>query len=137
MTTTPKMSSRRPTSVPLRGLASYGTRRACRHGDNAVRVPERRNLMRPDPATIRKLQELDDAALVALAQSGETSAFWVITKRNIRRLYRVARAVLRDDNDAEDVVQESYFRALATLSEFRAEASLSTWLTRMVFNEGL
>jgi RNA polymerase sigma-70 factor (ECF subfamily) len=93
--------------------------------------------MPPNPATVRKLQELDDAALVALAQGGEASAFWVITKRNNRRLYRVARAVLGDDHEAEDVVQETYMRAFPKLGEFRADASLSTWLTRIAVNEAL
>src|SRR5215204_6466271 len=100
-------------------------------------MPDRRNSMPPNPATVRKLQELDDAALVALAQGGEASAFWVITKRNNRRLYRVARAVMGDDHEAEDVVQETYMRAFLKLGEFRAEASLSTWLTRIAINEAL
>jgi RNA polymerase sigma-70 factor, ECF subfamily len=105
--------------------------------DNADGMPDRRNSMPPNPATLRNLEKLDDAALVALARRGDASAFWLITKRNNRRLYRIARAVLGDDLDAEDVVQETYMRAFPKLHEFRAEASLSTWLTRIAINEAL
>lgn len=93
--------------------------------------------MAPDPATLRTLEKLDDAALVARARRGDASAFWLITKRNNRRLYRVARGVLGNDHEAEDVVQETYIRAFPKLGEFRAEASLSTWLTRIAINEAL
>ena len=58
-------------------------------------------------------------------------------KRHNRRLHRVARAVLEDETEAEDVVQETYFHAFTQLSEFRGEARLSTWLTRIALNEAL
>jgi len=93
--------------------------------------------MPPNPTKLRDLGKLDDAALVALARGGDAAAVWLITKRNNRRLYRVARAVLGDDHEAEDVVQETYIRAFAKLGGFRAEASLSTWLTRIAVNEAL
>jgi RNA polymerase sigma-70 factor, ECF subfamily len=54
-----------------------------------------------------------------------------------QRLYRVARAVLKDEAEAEDVVQEAYLRAFAALSSYRQEASLATWLTRITINEAL
>jgi RNA polymerase sigma-70 factor (ECF subfamily) len=80
---------------------------------------------------------LDDAALVAHACNGEERAFRAIMERHNQRLYRVARTLLKDDVEAEDVVQEAYLRAFATLSSFRGEASLATWLTRIAFNEAL
>jgi RNA polymerase sigma-70 factor (ECF subfamily) len=80
---------------------------------------------------------LDDRELVALARQGAEGAFRAMMARNNRRLYRVARSVVRDDGEAEDVVQASYVRAFAGLAEFRGEASLSTWLTRVVLNEAL
>ena len=58
-------------------------------------------------------------------------------QRNNLRLYRVARSVLGDDRDVEDVLQEAYVRAFAGLADFRGEATLSTWLTRIVLNEAL
>jgi RNA polymerase sigma-70 factor (ECF subfamily) len=58
-------------------------------------------------------------------------------QRHNRRLYRVARGVLNDDAEAEDVVQEAYVRAFTHLDGFRGEAQLSTWLTRIALNEAL
>jgi RNA polymerase sigma-70 factor (ECF subfamily) len=80
---------------------------------------------------------LADAELAARAATGDAAAFRLIMERNNGRLYRVARAVLRNDSEAEDVVQEAYVRAFGKLSSFRAEASLSTWLTRIALNEAL
>ena len=56
---------------------------------------------------------------------------------NNRRLYRIARGVIRDDSEAEDVVQEAYGRAFTHLREFRGASSLGTWLGRIVLNEAL
>ncbi len=64
-------------------------------------------------------------------------AFRAIMQRHNRRLYRVARGILGNDAEAEDAVQEAYIRAFAHLGEFRGEARLSTWLTRIVINEAL
>jgi RNA polymerase sigma-70 factor (ECF subfamily) len=83
------------------------------------------------------VDELPDAELVRLARQGDGSAFRVIMRRHNRRLYRVARSVLRDDSDAEDVLQEAYLRAFTGLADFRGEASLSSWLTRIALNEAL
>ncbi len=80
---------------------------------------------------------LGERELVERAKNGEPSAFRVIMERNNRRLYRVARAVMKDDIEAEDVVQETYLRAFSNLSKFRGEASLTTWLTRIALNEAL
>src|SRR5215212_9567001 len=80
---------------------------------------------------------LGDDELVALARQGEAAAFREIMRRNNRRLFRAARGVLRDDAEAEDAVQEAYVRAFQGLGGFRGEASLSTWLTRIAYNEAL
>ena len=76
-------------------------------------------------------------ALIERARQRDGAAFWLIMKRHNQQLYRVARAVLEDDTEAEDVVQETYFHAFTHLSEFRAEARLSTWLTRIALNEAV
>jgi len=75
--------------------------------------------------------------LVALARAGRESAIRKIVQRYNRRLYRVARAVLRDDAEAEDAVQETYVKAFANLDSFRGDAALATWLTRIALNEAL
>jgi len=81
--------------------------------------------------------EFGDSELVILARRGEASAFREIMRRNNRHLFRAARGVLRDDLEAEDVVQEAYVRAFQGLAGFRGDASLSTWLTRIALNEAL
>ncbi len=83
------------------------------------------------------LEGSDDRHLANLARSGDEAAIGLIIKRHNRRLYRVARAILRDDAEAEDVVQETYVRAFANLAGFRNESALSTWLTRIALNEAL
>src|SRR3954454_19642398 len=85
----------------------------------------------------QNLQGFGDAHIVALAQAGSEAAFREIMRRNNRRLFRVARAVVRDEGEAEDVLQEAYLRAFAGLAGFRGDASLSTWLTRITLNEAL
>jgi RNA polymerase sigma-70 factor, ECF subfamily len=80
---------------------------------------------------------LGDGELVSLARRGEAAAFREIMRRNNRHLFRAARSVLRDDAEAEDVVQEAYLRAFRGLAGFRGDASLSTWLTRIALNEAL
>ncbi len=79
----------------------------------------------------------DERNLVERAESGDQSAFRAIMEQNNQRLYRVARAVMKDDTEAEDVVQETYLRAFFNLSKFRGESSLTTWLTRIALNEAL
>jgi RNA polymerase sigma-70 factor (ECF subfamily) len=78
---------------------------------------------------------LPEAELVAHAKAGRRDAFAAIMRRGNQRLFRIARAVVRDEAEAEDVLQEAYVRAFAKLGEFRGEASVFTWLTRIVLNE--
>jgi RNA polymerase sigma-70 factor, ECF subfamily len=85
----------------------------------------------------QNLDALDDAELVRLALLRNGAAFRVIMQRHNRRLYRVARSVVKDDSEAEDVVQETYVRAFGSLGQFRRDASLATWLTRITLNEAL
>lgn len=78
-----------------------------------------------------------DLELAEEARGGDASAFRAIMQRNNARLYRVARSVLGNDSDAEDAVQDAYLKAYVNLGEFRGDAALSTWLTRIVLNEAL
>jgi len=80
-------------------------------------------------------EQMDEAALVALARGGDGDAFRVIMQRGNQRLFRVARGVLRDDAEAEDALQAAYVCAFAALDGFRGEAGVMTWLTRIVLNE--
>lgn len=86
---------------------------------------------------LRETARPDESDLVRRACSRDGSAFRTIMERHNRRLYRIARAVLRDDSEAEDAVQEAYVRAFANLQTFRGDSSLATWLGRIVLNEAL
>ena len=79
----------------------------------------------------------EDAELVRRALGREEAAVRAIMQANNRRLYRLARGVLRNDSEAEDVVQETYVRAFTHLEQFRGDSSLSTWLSRIAMNEAL
>lgn len=76
-----------------------------------------------------------DRRLVALARHGNEQAVRVLVRRYNRQLFRVARGIVRDDPEAEDVVQAAYVRAFTSLEGYRGEASFSTWLTRIALNE--
>ena len=79
----------------------------------------------------------DESDLVRRAARGEEGAVRTIMQTHNRRLYRVARSIVCDGAEAEDVLQEAYLHAFQSLSRFRGEASLATWLTRIVLNEAL
>jgi RNA polymerase sigma-70 factor, ECF subfamily len=78
-----------------------------------------------------------DAELVRLAHGRDEAAIRSIMQSNNRRLYRLARGILRNDGEAEDVVQETYVRAFTHLGSFRGDSSLATWLARIALNEAL
>ena len=78
-----------------------------------------------------------DAELVERALLRDEAAFRSIMQSNNRRLYRIARGILRNDSEAEDVVQETYLRAFTHLESFRGGSSLATWLARIAMNEAL
>ena len=87
------------------------------------------------PAAPVDYAALDDHALVALVRGGQREAFRHIMQRCNQRLFRIARSVVGDDAEAEDVLQESYLRAYDKLDSFRGDAALLTWLTSIVLNE--
>ncbi|MER9327016.1 RNA polymerase sigma factor [Mesorhizobium sp. M0488] len=78
-----------------------------------------------------------DMQLVRRALARDGDAFRAIIKTHNQRLYRIARGVVRNDSEAEDIVQEAYVSAFANLGAFRGESSLATWLSRIVINEAL
>src|SRR6478752_442573 len=78
-----------------------------------------------------------DADLVRRAIARDEAAVRLIMQANNRRLYRLARGILRNDSEAEDVVQDTYMRAFTHLESFRGDSSLATWLARIAMNEAL
>ena len=81
--------------------------------------------------------EPDEAQLIERARQNDGAAIRLIIKQQNRRLYRIARSIVRDDSEAEDALQEAYVRAFSNLDSFRGEARFGTWLARIVINEAL
>jgi RNA polymerase sigma-70 factor (ECF subfamily) len=77
-----------------------------------------------------------DIELLERARQGRADAFSALVRRHDRYLYRVARS-MRDHQEAEDVVQQTYLNAFTKIVDFRGEANLRTWLTRIALNEAL
>jgi RNA polymerase sigma-70 factor, ECF subfamily len=80
---------------------------------------------------------LSDEEVVVQVLAGETAMFEIVMRRHNQRLYRVARAILRNDSEAEDVMQDAYVRAYEHLDQFAGRAKFSTWLTRIAVHEAL
>jgi RNA polymerase sigma-70 factor, ECF subfamily len=91
----------------------------------------------PQTKTIPLPHDGGEGELIRRALAREEAAVRAIMTANNRRLYRLARGILRNDGEAEDVVQETYVRAFTHLSDFRRGSSLSTWLARIAINEAL
>lgn len=80
---------------------------------------------------------MDDAALVRRVLAEDSTAFALLMRRFNGRLYRLARAIVGEDAEAEDALQEAYLNAYRSLRQFRGNSSLATWLSRLVVNECL
>ena len=101
-----------------------------------------KEVMRPASATgmalpLSSLSSLPDTEVVARVIAGETALFEILMRRYNERLYRAARAILRDDSEAEDVMQQAYVNAYSHLHQFDGRAQFSTWLIRIAVNEAL
>jgi RNA polymerase sigma-70 factor, ECF subfamily len=93
--------------------------------------------MRSAQITPLALAGASEAELVRRARGRDEAAVRAIMQANNRRLYRLARGILRDDAEAEDVVQATYVQAFTQIESFRGESSLATWLGRIAINEAL
>lgn len=76
-----------------------------------------------------------DAQLARRIAAKDLTALQVLMRQHNQRLYRVARSILRNDADAEEAVQEAFYKAYQGIASFRGDSSLSTWLVRIVVNE--
>jgi RNA polymerase sigma-70 factor, ECF subfamily len=88
-------------------------------------------------ATLEGLSGLSDEAVVAQVLDGNLAMFEVLMRRHNERLYRAARAILKNASEAEDVMQQAYVNAYANLRQFDRRSSFTTWLTRIAVNEAL
>ena len=83
------------------------------------------------------LAGITDEDVVARVRAGETAVFEILMRRHNQQVYRAARAILGNDSEAEDVMQEAYVRAFAHLDQFQNRAKFSTWVTRIAVHEAL
>lgn len=83
------------------------------------------------------LETLADEEVVRRVRLGEPALFEILMRRYNQRLYRVARSILRDGTEAEDVMQQAYVNAYLHLDQFAERARFSTWLTRIAVHEAL
>lgn len=81
--------------------------------------------------------EQDDAAIIRQVLQGNTALFELLMRRYNERVYRAARAIVRDEMEAEDVMQQAYVNAYMHLRQFNGTAQFSTWLTKIAINESL
>ena len=82
-------------------------------------------------------ESLTDETIFGRVLAGETALYELIMRRHNERLYRAARAILRNDDEAEDVLQETYVRAFRSLHQFEGRARFATWLTRIAVHEAM
>ncbi len=87
--------------------------------------------------TLAGTTALSDEEVVERVLAGETALYEVVMRRYNTRLYRVARAILKNDGEAEDVMQDAYVKAFQHLGQFAGRAKFSTWLTRIAVHEAL
>ena len=78
-----------------------------------------------------------ESDLIVRISRGDQVAFEMLMRQHNGRLFRIARAILKDDSEAEDALQDAYLNAYRRIGDFRGEAGLATWLTRIVINQAL
>jgi len=80
---------------------------------------------------------LSDSEIVRRVRAGDLASFEILIRRHNQRLYRAARAILRDETEVEDVMQQAYINAFTHLHQFEERSRFSTWLTRIAVNEAI
>lgn len=94
-------------------------------------------MMRTSPAMAREHVDQPDVDVIEQVLSGQTALFELLMRRYNERVYRAARSIVRNDEEAEDVMQQAYVNAFTHLRQFNGSARFSTWLTRIAINEAL
>jgi RNA polymerase sigma-70 factor (ECF subfamily) len=84
-----------------------------------------------------KLEELTDQELVTRIRAGARAEFEILVRRHNQRLYRAARAIMKSDDEAEDIVQQAWLEVYRNLAQFRGDAAFTTWATRIAVNAAI
>jgi RNA polymerase sigma-70 factor (ECF subfamily) len=79
----------------------------------------------------------DESTLVAQARAGDQNAFAELVHRYERKIYRLAKNITRNDEDAEDVLQDAFLKAYTHLDNFKGDSKFYTWIVRIAVNEAL
>lgn len=93
--------------------------------------------MKPSKSVPQSYADLSDPDLLGLIASGDHAAFERLMRKHNGKLFRIARAILKDDSDAEDALQDAYMDAYRNLGSFRGDSEVGTWLARIVINQSL
>lgn len=88
-------------------------------------------------ATVPPVDAGDEVGLVESARNGDAEAFNTLITRYERKIYRLAKNITQNDEDAEDVLQESFLKAYSHLDSFQGQSKFYTWLVRIAVNEAL
>jgi RNA polymerase sigma-70 factor (ECF subfamily) len=93
--------------------------------------------MSAEPITSAASPETDESILVAQARAGDAAAFTTLVNRYERKIYRLAKHITQNDEDAEDVLQEAFLKAYEHLDGFQGNSKFYTWIVRIAVNEAL
>jgi RNA polymerase sigma-70 factor (ECF subfamily) len=88
-------------------------------------------------STLTASTAFDEAALVAAAKAGDSNAFSELVQHYDRRVFRMAKQITQNDDDAEDVLQETFLKAYTHLDDFQGNSKFYTWVVRIAVNEAL
>ena len=111
---------------------------------SAVQTPitEHDPIQELDPASVAVMEAVaeeihPDVALVERARSGDSTAFEQLVRQYDRQIFRVAQHITQNREDAEDITQDTFFKAFQKLDQFQGNSKFSTWLVRIAVNESL
>jgi RNA polymerase sigma-70 factor (ECF subfamily) len=108
-----------------------------RAASNAANEPYGKNMTSPSASPLPSAATLTEPELALRIAAGDTGALEALMRRYNRTLFRTARAILRDDAEAEEALQDAYLKVFRSIAQFRGDSKLSTWLVRIVANEAL
>src|SRR5579883_368795 len=89
------------------------------------------------PGSLKGNEAFDESALVARARAGDAAAFTALVNQYERKIYRLAKHITQNDEDAEDVLQETFLKAYEHLADFHGQSKFYTWIVRIAVNESL